>query len=477
MFAKDVYVRRRQTLIGSMKAQGASGIALFLGNVESPAQYRDNCYKFRQDSNWLYYFGIDEPHYAAVLDLDSGEETVFADDVEIDDIIWMGPMPSVASVADGVGVAHSAPYGALGDAVASARNLGRKVHFLPASRYYNALKLGELLGVNPYETFSKGKAGCPAASLEMVRAVVQMRLVKEDIEIAELDHACTLGQQMHTVARQGIRIGVKEQEIVGAMEALTLAKGWGVSFATILTQHGEIFHCHSHEALIEPGKLLVIDAGLETNGHYASDFTRTYPTGGKFTARQRDIYQLVYECNEHAFSITRPGIAYLDVHLSVARRMLEGLKDLGLVCGDLDAMVEQGIAGLFMPHGLGHNMGLDVHDMEDLGENLVGYGPGQQRSAQLGLGSLRMARPLVPGNVVTDEPGIYFIPALIEQWKKEGTDKGFVNYGKLASYYDFGGIRLEDDVLITEGGARRLGSDRLPIAPDEVEAAMAADRG
>ena len=261
------------------------------------------------------------------------------------------------------------------------------------------------------------------------------------------------------------------------MEALTLAKGWGVSFATILTQHGEIFHCHSHEALIEPGKLLVIDAGLETNGHYASDFTRTYPTGGKFTARQRDIYQLVYECNEHAFSITRPGIAYLDVHLSVARRMLEGLKDLGLVCGDLDAMVEQGIAGLFMPHGLGHNMGLDVHDMEDLGENLVGYGPGQQRSAQLGLGSLRMARPLVPGNVVTDEPGIYFIPALIEQWKKEGTDKGFVNYGKLASYYDFGGIRLEDDVLITEGGARRLGSDRLPIAPDDVEAAMAADKG
>ena len=475
MFAKDVSVRRRQTLIDSMKAQGASGIALFLGNVDSPAQYRDNCYKFRQDSCWLYYFGIDEPRYAAVLDLDSGEETVYADDVEIDDIIWMGPMPSVASVAYGVGVAHSAPYGALGDAVARARSLGRQVHFLPASRYYNALKLGELLGIDPYDTFSKGKAGCPAASIAMVRAVVEMRLVKEDVEIAELDRACTLGQQMHTVARKGIRIGVKEQEIVGAMEALTLAKGWGVSFATILTQHGEIFHCHSHEALIDPGKLLVIDAGLETNDHYASDFTRTYPTGGKFTAKQRDIYQLVYECNEHAFDITRPGTAYLDVHLSVARRMLEGLKDLGLVRGDLDVMVEQGVAGLFMPHGLGHNMGLDVHDMEDLGENIVGYGPGQRRSAQLGLGSLRMARPLVPGNVVTDEPGIYFIPALIEQWKKEGTDKDHVNYDRLASYYDFGGIRLEDDVLITEDGARRLGSDRLPIAPDDVEAAMAAD--
>ena len=476
MFAKDVYVRRRQTLIDSMKAQGASGIALFIGNVDSPAQYRDNCYKFRQDSSWLYYFGIDEPRYAAILDLDSGAETLYADDVEIDDIIWMGPMPSVASVAAGVGVCSSAPYGALDDAVASARSLGRKVHFLPASRYYNAMKLGSLLGLDPYETFSKGKSGCPAASAEMVRAVVGMRLVKEDIEIAELDHACTLGQQMHTIARKGIVVGVKEQEIVGAMEALTLAKGWGVSFATILTQHGEIFHCHSHENPIEPGKLLVIDAGLETNDHYASDFTRTYPTGGRFTPMQRDIYQLVYECNEHAFDITRPGIAYLDVHLSVAHKMLQGLKDLHLVHGDVDGMVEAGIAGLFMPHGLGHNMGLDVHDMEDLGENIVGYGPGQQRSPQLGLGSLRMARLLVPGNVVTDEPGIYFIPDLIRQWKREGTDKGFVDYDKLEAYFDFGGIRLEDDVLITPEGARRLGADRLPIAPDDVEAAMAADK-
>ena len=476
MFAKDVYVRRRKTLIDSMKAQGARGIALFIGNVDSPAQYRDNCYKFRQDSSWLYYFGIDEPRYAAVLDLDSGEETVYADDVNIDDIIWMGPTPSVASVAAEAGVAHSAPYGALDAALAAARALGRPVHFLPASRCYNAMKLGSLLGIDAGETFSRGKSGCPAASEEMVRAVVGMRLVKEDIEIEEIDRACTLGQLMHATARKGIALGVKEQEIVGNMEALTLAKGWGVSFATILTQHGEIFHCHSHESLIEPGKLLVIDAGLETNDHYASDFTRTYPTGGRFTSRQRDIYQIVYECNEHAFSITRPGTAYLDVHLSVARRMLEALKDLDLVRGDVDGMVEAGIAGLFMPHGLGHNMGMDVHDMEDLGEDFVGYGPGQRRSAQLGLGSLRMARVLVPGNIVTDEPGIYFIPDLIKQWKEQGTDKGYVNYSKLETYFDFGGIRLEDDVLITETGARRLGSDRLPIAPDDVEAAMAADK-
>lgn len=476
MFNKEVYVRRRQTLLDSMKKKGAAGIVLFIGNVDAPAQYRDNCYKFRQDSSWLYYFGIDEPQYAAVLDLDSGCETVFADDVDIDDIIWMGPMPSVSSVAASTGISASGSYSELDVTVSSAVAAGRTVHFLPATRYSTALKLGSLLNMNPQDVFSIGKSGCPKASASLVESVVEMRLVKEQEEIEELEKACTLGQMMHTVARKGIVPGVLEQTIVGDMEGFALGHGWGVSFPTILTQHGEIFHCHSHENLIEPGKLLVIDAGLESNTHYASDFTRTYPTAGKFTQRQRDVYQIVYECNEHAFSITRPGTAYLDIHISVAKKMLEGLKAIGLVRGDVDDMVAEGIAGLFMPHGLGHNMGLDVHDMEDLGENIVGYGPGQKRSGQLGLGSLRMARKLVAGNLVTDEPGIYFIPALIEQWKKEGTDKGFVNYGKLAEYYDFGGIRLEDDVLVTSDGARRLGADRLPIAPDDVEAAMAADK-
>ena len=476
MFNKEVYVRRRQTLLDSMKKQGATGIVLFIGNVDAPAQYRDNCYKFRQDSNWLYFFGIDEPQYAAILDIDAGTETVYANDVDIDDIIWMGPMPSVASVAAEAGVTASAPYPAFDEAVSAALAKGRDVHFLPATRYSTALKLGALLGIAPADTFSAGKAGCAKASETLVRSVIEMRLVKEDIEIEELEKACTLGQAMHAVARKGIAPGVLEQTIVGDMEGFTLGHGWGVSFPTILTQHGEIFHCHSHENLIEPGKLLVIDAGLETNAHYASDFTRTYPTAGKFTQKQRDIYQIVYECNEHAFSITRPGTAYLDVHLSVANKTLEGLKALDLVRGNVGDMVAEGIAGLFMPHGLGHNMGLDVHDMEDLGENLVGYGPGQKRSSQLGLGSLRMARKLVPGNLVTDEPGIYFIPALIQQWKENGTDKGFVNYDKLETYFDFGGIRLEDDVLVTADGARRLGANRLPIAPDDVEAAMAADK-
>ena len=461
MFEKSVYVSRRKALLDLMAGtapEGKRGIALFLGNVDAPAQYRANGYKFRQDSSWLYYFGLDEPRFAAILDLDAGTETLFSDDYGIDDIIWTGPMPSVASLAEKVGVGASAPYAAFKAAVRAAQAQGRPIHILPPSRYYNTLLLNELGLTKPSEA--------------LIRAVVSMRLVKEDREIALLDAACDLGQQLPSIGRYAIRVGVVEQDIVGQMEGFALAKGWGVSFPTILTQHGEIFHNHSHDCTIEPGRLLVIDAGVESNDSYASDFTRTYPTGGRFTAQQRDIYTLVYECNEHAFGLIRPGVAYRDVHLSVARKMLEGLKALGLVSGDVDEMVAAGVAGLFMPHGLGHNMGLDVHDMEDLGEDLVGYDDDQRRSPQLGLGSLRMARRLRPGNVITDEPGIYFIPALIEKWKQDGTNASYVNFSKLNAYYHFGGIRLEDDVLVTADGARRLGPNRLPIAPDDVEAAM-----
>ena len=467
------YLSRRNRLRELLSSE--KGIVVFVGNVESAAQYRDNGYKWRQDSNWLYFFGIDEPRFAAVLDLESGSETVYADDFGIDDIIWMGPMPSVASLAAGAGVSASAPYDGFGAAVRAALAAGRKVHFLPVSRWYNAVLLGGLLGVAPGELFSVGKKGCPLASEPLVRAVVKMRLVKDADEIALLDAAAELGYRMHTVARKGIRLGRVEQEIVGEMEGSVLAAGWGVSFATILTQHGEIFHCHSHEALVEPGRLLLVDAGAESNAHYASDHTRTYPTTGKFTPRQRDIYQIVYECNELAYDMVRPGVPYRDCHLAAVRHMLDSLGQLGIVRGDVDEMVADGVGGLFMPHGLGHNMGLDVHDMEDLGENFVGYDDDQSRSGQLGLGSLRMARRLMPGNVITDEPGIYFIPALIAQWKADGLDGGRVRYDKLEEYLDFGGIRLEDDVLVTPDGARRLGSRRLPIAPDDVEAAMAEE--
>ena len=469
MFSKEVYARRRQTLVAKMAdsaAEGKRGTALFIGNTEAPAQYKDNCYKFRQDSTWLYFFGIDQPLYAAIIDLDNGNETVFANDVEIGDIIWMGPQPSVASVAASVGVEKSAPYTDLNAAVAKVLAEGRPVHFVKPSRYYNTMKIASLLGCGTDEVAGR-------FSLALTKAIISMRLVKEDCEIEVIDDACNLGYEMHTVARNSIVPGIIEQEIVGKMDGVTLSKGWGVSFPTILTQHGETLHNHLHDKIIEPGKLMVIDAGAESNVHYASDFTRTYPTSGKFTAKQREIYQIVCDCNEFAFSLTRPGISYREVHLKTMHLMLEELRALDIVRGDVQDMVEAGIAGLFMPHGLGHNMGLDVHDMEDYGENYVGYDDDQSRSPQLGLGSLRMARKLVPGNVITDEPGIYFIPALIEKWKSEKTDQGFVNYIKLESYYDFGGIRLEDDVLVTADGARRLGKERLPIYPDDVEAAMA----
>lgn len=458
MFTKEIYSARRKQLANLLKDQ--KGIIVFIGNVESPAQYKDNCYKFRQDSTWLYYWGIDEARFAAVIDLDAGTETLFADDVTIDDIIWMGPQPSVANRAAEVGVANTAPYAKLDLIVSSAIVSGRPIHTIPPSHYYNKLKLQSL--------------GIDQASEALIKAIVQMRLVKQSEEIEEIHKACILGQKMHTVARKGIRIGRIEQEIVGEMEGVTLSEGWGVSFATILTQHGEIFHNHGHAFPVEPGKLMVIDAGAESNMHYASDFTRTYPTSGKFTPIQRDIYQTVYECNELAYSLIKPGTAYRDVHIAVNRKMLENLSQLGLVKGSIDEMLELGVAGLFMPHGLGHNMGLDVHDMEDLGENLVGYDPDQTRSTLMGLRSLRMARKLVPGNVITDEPGIYFIPDLIALWKKNGTDKGHINYSKLQeSYLDFGGIRLEDDILVTPTGATRLGGERLPISIDDVEAAMA----
>lgn len=467
MFTSQVYSARRAELLKRLSAtapEGKRGVAIFIGNVDAPAQYKDNAYAFRQDSTWLYYFGIDEPRYAALLDLDDGASVIYADEQDIDDIIWAGPQPSVAEIAAKAGVSATGSYSDFGAAVATAISKGREVHFIPASRYYNTMMLRDL-GLDPTKP-----------SPVLVRAIISMRLVKEDIEIEQMDDACNIGQHMHRLGRSMIREGVREQDIAGAMDGYTLQKGWGVSFPTILTQHGETLHLHGHTGVVTPGKLMLIDAGAENSMHYPSDFTRTYPTSGKFTSKQREIYQIVRDCNEFAFENTRPGVAYRDVHIAVERKMLEGLKALGLVRGDVDEMVAAGVAGMFMPHGLGHNIGLDVHDMEDLGEDLVGYDPDQTRSPRLGLGSLRMARRLVPGNIISDEPGIYFVPALISKWKAEGTGKDFVNYEALEkNYFDFGGIRLEDDVLVTADGARRLGPNRLEIDPDDVETAMTSD--
>ena len=461
--------------MASRTSEVSRGIAVFLGNVDAPTNYRGNDYKFRQDSNFLYFWGVDEPWFAAVLDLDSGEECLYGNDVDIDDIIWMGPQPTVASKGEAIGCASTAPLAEFDKAVAAAVAVGRPVHFLPPARYYNQMKLSELTGISSALVRKVAPVAAGGASEELVKSVVALRLIKEQCEIEELDKAAEIGYWMHTEARRGCKPGVLEQEIVGRMEGVTYSKGWGPSFTTILSQNGETLHNHSHHQIITPGRLLVVDAGAESNTHYASDFTRTYPCSGKFTTKQREIYDIVQQANDYAYSLTKPGTTYWDVHYATARFLLEGLKSVDLVRGDVDEMLPLGISGLFMPHGLGHNMGMDVHDMEDLGENYVGYAEDQKRHPPLGLGNLRMARRLEPGHVVTDEPGIYFIPALIEQWKREGTDKGFVNYAKLEGYYDFGGIRLEDDVLVTADGARRLGSQRLPITSSDVEDIMAKE--
>ena len=473
MFESSVYANRRRVLLERMA--GNTGLAIFVGNVDAAMNYRGNDYKFRQDSSFMYYWGVDEPWFAAALDLETGDECLFGNDVDIDDIIWMGPQPSVASKGAAIGCSKTAPLAEFDKLVADAVAKGRTIHFLPPARYYNQMKISQLTGIDSEKVRKVAPVAAGGASEELVKAVVSMRLIKEACEIEEIDKACEIGYWMHTEARRGCKPGVLEQEIVGRMEGITLSKGWGVSFTTILSQNGETLHNHSHHQIITPGRLLVVDAGAESNTHYASDFTRTYPCSGRFTTKQREIYDIVEQANEVAYSLTKPGTSYWDVHCATLRYMLEQLKALDFVRGDVDEMLACGISGLFMPHGLGHNMGMDVHDMEDLGENYVGYGDERQRNPLLGLGNLRMARDLKPGHVVTDEPGIYFIPALIEQWKREGTDKGFVNYSKLADYYDFGGIRLEDDILVTADGCRRLGPYRLPIKSAEVEEIMSQE--
>ena len=462
MFSKEVYVNRRNAL----KAKMNSGVLLFLGTSEAAVNYPGNTYRYRQDSNFNYFFGLTDPDLAAIIDIESGEEIIFGNDVDIDDIIWMGPQPFIKDKAESVGVAKSFPFAELEKYLSEAKSKGRKIHYLPPYRNHNKILIHKLLGVD----FDQMKA---QASEEFIKAVVSLRLIKEDCEIAELDKACNIGYAMHYAAMKMARLGMVEQELVGVMEGIAISEGLMPSFPIILSQNGETLHNHSHHQILTDGRLIVIDAGAETNSNYCSDFTRTIPSSGKFTTRQKEIYDIVAAANNHVIEISRPGITYTDVHLSMARIMAQGLKDLNILKGDVDEIVANGAQALMMPHGLGHNMGMDVHDMEDLGENYVGYDDNYKRSTQFGLGSLRMGKMLEKGHVITDEPGIYFIPALIEKWKNEGTNAQFINFDVLEKYYDFGGIRLEDDILITDDGCRLLGSKRLPITTEEVEREMA----
>ena len=464
LFCQQTYINRRETL----RKRIGSGLILLMGNNDSPMNYPSNVYKFRQDSCFLYYFGQHREGLVGVIDADEGKEYLIGNDIDIEDIVWFGQVDSVADLAAQCGVAHSAPMSQLAQLVEKAKGQGRKIHFLPPYRHDIQIQLMDLLGIHPSQQRQQ-------ASVELIKAVVDQRAAKTEEEIAEIEKACAIGYEMHTTAMRLCQPGVTEQYIAGVISGIASSKGCITSFPSILSMHGEIMHGYPSPRPLEAGRLMLCDAGAETNENYCSDNTRTTPISGTFTQRQRDIYNIVVECHDYALSIAAPGVKWWDVHFCVARLMTERLKELGLMKGDTDEAVRNGAHAMFMPHGLGHMMGMDVHDMEGLGQTYVGFDEEVQPNLeQFGTNCLRCGRRLQEGWVMTDEPGIYFIPALIDEWRAKGINKDFLNFDLLETYKDFGGIRLEDDILITKEGCRFLGDKLIPYHTKDVEEFLAS---
>ena len=466
LFSKETYVARRQALSRLV----GSGLVLLFGNNDSPANYPSNAYKFRQDSAFLYFFGQHRDGLVGVIDVDQHTETLVGNEIDIDDIVWFGSVKSVSAMAEECGVGTTAPMSSLADMVQKALKAGRQVHFLPPYRYDTQIQIMDLTGIHP----SKQRE---AASMPLIQAVIKLRSTKSAEEIAEIERACAIGYKMHVTAMKMCRPGVTEQAIGGAIDGVAYAEGCMPSFQSIVTMHGEIMHGNPSPRQLEGGRLMLCDAGAETNENYCSDNTRTTPISGHYTQRQRDIYSIVSDCHDLVLDVARPGVKWWDVHFDVCRLMTNRLKELGLMKGDTEEALRAGAHALFLPHGLGHMMGMDVHDMEGLGQTNVGYDDEVRPSSQFGTASLRFARKLEPGFVVTDEPGIYFIPDLIDLWKREGHNAEFLNFEEIEKFKDFGGIRIEDDVLITENGCRFLGEQRIPYHMDEVEQFLAEREG
>ena len=457
MFKSEVYTNRRKSLHGKIN----SGIALFTGNAEAPLNYPDNTYHFRQDSDFLYFFGLDLPGFTGLMDFDSGTDMIFGNDFDMDDIIWMGPQPKVSELALRCGIKKTAPLAKLEETIKDAVSKKRKIHFLPPYRGETKMTLGRLLSENPCQMKTH-------ASVDLIRAVISLRSIKEKIEVEEIEKALDIAYEMHVTAMKMCKPGIREQDIFGTIEGIALAKGGGTSFPIILSINGQTLHNHGHGNVLQNGRMMVTDAGAETALRYSSDITRTTPVGGIFSNQQKEIYEVVLKANEEAINHTRPGTSNRDTHLLASRYLASGLKDLGLMKGDIDEAVTEGAHALFMPHGIGHMMGLDVHDMEALGEDFAGYSDTIKRSDQFGLAFLRFALPYVPGHVFTIEPGCYFIPELVEQWKAEKKFTRFIDYNKIGSFYTIGGIRIEDNILITENGHKVLGKP-IPKTVKDIE--------
>ena len=457
MFQPQTYIERRKIL----KEQFNSGILLFLGNNEAPSNYSANTFSFRQDSTFLYYFGIDLPGFATLIDVDSNTSILYGHELTVDDIVWMGQQPGLNELAEKSGIDRAEDFDNLENILTDAIKKGREVHFLPQYRGDQFFLLGKLLGIQPNRINDY-------VSSDLIKAVVSQRSIKSKEEIAEIDKAVDIAYRMHTAAMKMIKPGLTEKKIAGMIEGIAFSLGAGLSFRPIVSINGQILHNPHHGNEIKDGSLLVNDSGAETDMHYASDITRTLPASGKFTSKQKEIYEIVLNAETSSIGAVKPGVMNKDLHLLAAKTIVEGLSNLGLMHGNVDDAVQQGAHALFFPHGLGHMMGLDVHDLEGLGEDYVGYNDEITRSDQFGLAYLRLAKSLEPGYVFTIEPGIYFIPALIDQWKNENKFSEFINYDTLEDYRNFGGIRIEDDILVTEDGYRILGKP-IPKTVEEIE--------
>ncbi len=457
MFQKKTYIERRKTL----KEKVGKGLILLFGNDESPMNYTDNTYHFRQDSTFLYYFGIQHPGMAAIIDIDNDKEIIFGDDYTIDDIVFMGPKPTIVERAELCGIANVQPMSELGAALDGPQKLGRHIHFLPLYRPENKIKLFELLGIAPIEVSSK-------FSVDLVRAVVSQREFKTEEEIVQLHQAVDISVDMHVAAMRFAKPGMTEAQVTAEVLRIAIAAGGNISFPIIATINGQTLHNHYHGNILKEGDLFLIDAGFENEMCYAGDLSSTIPVSKKFTPVQKDIYQLTLESHQAAIDAAQLNKPFKNVHIAASKTIFEGLKSMGLTKGSADDAFAAGAHALFFPCGTGHMMGLDVHDMEDLGEVWVGY-DGQPKSTQFGLKSLRLAKPLQPGHVYTIEPGIYFIPELMDLWKSQGMYNEFFNWEKIYAYRNFGGIRNEEDFVMTENGAQLLGKPK-PKTIEEVEA-------
>ncbi len=460
MFNPSIYSARRNELIKNIP----SGLVLFPGNEDAAMNYPSNTYHFRQDSSFLYFFGPDRPGLTGVIDVDENKSFLFGNDDDLNDIIWMGTRPSIRSLGEKAGVDESHSLSALENTLKEACDNGRRIHYLPPYRTEKILRIEKWIGTHHSRVVEK-------ASPELIAGVVKLRSVKSPAEINEIEKAVDIAYEMHVAAMKMAHPGIHEREIAGRIEGISLSHGNPVSFPVILSVNGQTLHNHYHGNILEKGKIMVTDAGSETDLHYASDITRSVPVGGNFLPEQKDIYEIVLKALQESVKSIRPGIPYRDIHLQAAAIIAGGLKELGIMRGDIQDAVHNGAHALFFPHGLGHMLGLDVHDMEDLGEDNVGYDEEIVRSGQFGLAFLRLGRRLEKNFVLTVEPGIYFIPALIDKWKSEKLFTDFINYDKLESCMDFGGIRIEDDVMVTATGSRVLGTP-IPRTVPEIEDIM-----